>query len=1307
MASEYLERTPTSSGNRKVFTLSAWVKNNNPAGTNQYLFGAFSNGSNGGYQNTICISDNEDRANYFQNTNGTVNSYYKSGNLYRDAGNWTHICTAIDTTEGQGVDRAKIYINGVRNKSLSITTLTSEGHKASFNTADVRHMIGNWPGGGTDQISQLFDLFWVDGQALTPDVFGFFKDGDGYQSSGTTNATDFRPGQWSPRAPKSIKYTINRSGGFGANGFYLPMNDSSNPGADFHCAPNSIITLKGEDLPQPRNGAPTTTDAYVSQLRTQTGELFNDGIVNFTSTNRNALQDSGDAINFGTGEFTVEAFVYHTDIPQNALQYIFMNTAQSNTNTFAFAVESDRIIAGAYAGSFSNTTKVEATFPVGSLKVGQWYHYAACRSGNTLRLFIDGRMVVEDTSHTENYDNTSAFGCRVGCEAGAGATAAGYKAIKGFISNVRVVNGTALYTSNFTPPTSALTAVNNTVLLCCQSPTSPTAAAVSPGTLSVLTEGDGLTAARNELDASIILACPFITGGFGQDGAVSSTIPGLGDYHIALGGPSSIPAVNFLIGSGTQAQVTGDKGLYYGSSLDVTSNTINPRATVGTAFTPDGDYTVEFWAYQNDLTDVGGAHLVQYDQDNGNTGWLISSDLGTFRWMLRNTSNQDTQVNIPNVVKTGQWNHFAGVYESSKNLMTAYLNGVAVGSTAVADNYLSTQYTSLNRIHIGSNGGGGSRPMLGYMSDLRIYKGVAKYKGGFDVSKPYTPVGIEPFRTTADTCKNNFATWNPLTNHPSVPITLTNGSLTMTQANTWRSVLATHGVSSGKWYYEMKTVNDSQYLYIGWGNSNANVAEYPSEDNNAWAMRIDEPKAYHDQTGDNTQVSFSGGFTQNDICGCAFDADNGRIWWSKNGTWLQGDPATGASPVYDSEIPTGVTYHPMAGVYTETAHTNFGQNPSFSGTVTAGTNADGNGKGLFKYAPPSGFLALCEDNVPTPAIADPGKYFKAVLYEGDSASSRSITGVGFKPDFVWIKKRAGGSARSNQLFDSVRGGGYNLHSDSTGKEDFSTTRLLSFDDDGFSISDDDGTNASNGTYVAWCWQAGVGTTSLNTDGAINSVVSVNQDAGFSIISYTGTGSNTTVGHGLTITPNVVICKNRIDDSTNWSFNGNVAGLVYGKNKMVLQGSGNIVTDTNEVMGAGTSILNLGTSSATNDTNDAMIAYCWHSVDGFSKMGGYVGNGDNDGPFVYCGFKPAWVLIKKTDGSGTENWRILDSSRSPFNQNRHQLLPSSSNAESIETGLDLVSNGFKIRDNDAHMNQDGTTYFFMAFAESPFQTANAK
>jgi hypothetical protein len=1189
------------------------------------------------------------------------------------------------------------------------------------------------------------------------------------------------------------------------------MNDSSNPGADFHCAPNSIIKLKGEDLPQPRNGAPTTSDAYVSQLRTQTGELFNDGVVNFTSTNRNALQDSGDAINLGTGEFTVEAFVYHSDIPQNSLQYIFMNSSQSNTTTFAFAVESDRIVAGAFAGSFSNSTKVEATFPVGSLKTGKWYHYAACRSGNTLRLFIDGRMVVEDTSHTENYNNTSAFGCRVGCEAGAGATAAGFKAIKGFISNVRVVNGTALYTSNFTPPTSALTAVTNTVLLCCQSPSSPTAAAVSPGTLSVLTEGDGLTAGRNELDASIVLAVPGIStatgvnlvtnGHFDTDTSgwssfssatltqVNGTLKvectggdtvSAGSYNFAtvngqrytvsvevisrtgttelgisnnstVGAGANILSTNDgsasldlglnsrsftatgtttyiglwtsgianaantnaiydnvvvkqedaprdysadIKGSGTNKTLTAtgnagvgyDLGGYYGSAMtfDGTGDFLSIPNNSDFNYSDGGDFTIELWLYRKN-TGGNDAVIGVFENSVARRGWQIeqrANEALRFQWWADGSTGSGTLDTPTSAVPIDQWTHICA--ERNGDLVTLYINGVASAVDTSAGSFYNN---TVDPLRIGVLNAAGDSDLNANIQDVRIYKGLAKYKGGFDVPKPYTPVGIEAFRTTDDTCKNNFATLNPL-DEADMPVS--NGNLAIDQSSGgWHTLLGTQYVSSGKWYAEMRMDR------LGWIMFGVDQTWLETNSKHIGGQTGSKGMAVVYNTGSRGDITYNGANSvytggdttaaTGDIISIALDLDNNNVKFFKNNVQQYN---------LDNLLESGEQYSIGASPYSNVAITiNFGQNPTFSGALTAGTNADDSGKGLFKYAPPSGFLALCEDNLPAPAIADPGKHFKTVLWSGDGNSGRNITGVGFKPDLVWIKRRDGADVR-HYLFDLIRGPLKGLDPSDGIAEVEGSTWLQSFDSNGFSLGSSGGLNGSGNNYVAWCWKAG-GPAVTNTEGNITTQVSANPEAGFSIIRSPGPGTS---GHGLNSTPKFIIQKSV--GTGNWNVAHADLYASGGTGKILLNLNGGVVASSTTYM-----------HEATATTFDPLfsadqMAYVWAEVENFSKFGSYIGNENADGSFIYCGFKPAFVITKRIDGNG--NWLIHDSSRDPVNPVMGALYANEPDPEGSAVRVDFVSNGFKHRNADGGTaNNYANNYIFAAFAESPFQTANAK
>lgn len=326
-----------------------------------------------------------------------------------------------------------------------------------------------------------------------------------------------------------------------------------------------------------------------------------------------------------------------------------------------------------------------------------------------------------------------------------------------------------------------------------------------------------------------------------------------------------------------------------------------------------------------------------------------------------------------------------------------------------------------------------------------------------------------------------------------------------------------------------------------------------------------------------------------------------------------------------------------------------------------------------------------------------------MLYTGDGNTGRSIVGVGFTPDLVWIKSRT--NTNFHNIVDSVRGAGQILYSNSTSTGENNLQILNSFNSDGFSIGNDNGSNQSSQNFVAWCWRAGAGTTSTNTNGSITSVVSVNQDAGFSIVSYTGTGSAGTVGHGLNKKPKMVIVKRR-DAVTNWPiwFEGVSTNTdqVLQLNLATASASASTFFNSSNTT---TTTFPLGTGGGqTNASGSPHIAYCWAEIEGFNKFGSYVGNGSADGPFVYCGFKPAWVMIKRTDSIG--GWSINDSSRNSTNPVNLYLNAEASIIEGTAIIPDFLSNGFKIRDS-TQQNVSGAVYIFAAYAESPFQTANAK
>jgi len=1219
MSYQDLRRTPTSTGNQKVFTYSCWIKRNGLSAWARLL------SIMDGNTDAIIQLTNVDKLRFRDEVTGPDIDYISSRPL-RDAGGWMHVLVAIDTTAIQAEHRIRMYINGDSLIEHGLDTESMPGDRnldLQFNDSGLEHRFFARNNDSEYFLGEAFDLFWVDGQALTPDVFGFNKDGDGYISVGSTQATDFRPGQWVPKAPRTIKSEINRRGGFGINGFYLPMNDSSNFGADFHTTPNSIITLKGEDLPQPRNGAPTTSDAYVSQLRSDPYAanlvLAVPGIS--TSTSANLVTN---------GTFDTNT------------------TGWTAGNSATLSVDSSRLKVT------NGTSSAGYAYQAITVEVGKRY-----------------------TVNLEGITGTSATNIRIGTSANSADY--GNKIGSGLVTISLTATSTTLY---------------------------------------VTLKPNSNTNGNNAFFDNIVVK---------QEDAPK-------DYSADIKGSGTNKTPTLSGKSGVGYELGG----YYGSAYTSHSNddSLEFPGTSGDFNVGTGDFTIEMWL-NPDSTQASNARL--FGQDGNSAGnWDV---------YIQSTSASN-QINMMGgaVSLTGgsgsangnlvgdQWNHFC--LERYDGQLTTYVNGVAVYTQSYTSSIGDNNPFRIGQI--GSNVYGGiTYGFNGEIQDFRFYKGVSKYKGGFDVTKPYTPVGFEgeSWRQVPDTCKNNFCTMDPL--HSSYAVKRNTGAyvasiLNFTEGNLnvrnsgnaglgpQMAGFSSFGMDSGKWYWELSNwenpANERYGISLGreqvfaqTGNgaaiecmiqvrgSNGEISSGGNHNGSDYEYLVSG-------TIDNTNATAI--TSSSDVVGLAFDRDNMAFYVYTNGTLTASITNITTSK---TKVSTWFATKGNNSSSTSSGQTyNFGQNPTFGGTITAGTYTDSNGKGLFKYQPPAGYLALCEDNLPTPAITDPGDHFKTVLYTGDGNEGHSITGVGFKPDLVWIKCRS--HADNHTLSDTVRGPGLALYSDLTNAEHASTIRIKSFNDDGFTTGSSGDTNTSGRTFCAWCWKAG-GAAVANTDGSINSQVSANQTAGFSIVSYTGNGTSGTVGHGLGKTPNIVLVKNRID-SGNWSFNGNIGGLVYGTNKLVLQGSGAIVSDTNEVTSANATTFTLGNSGATNGSSDAMIAYCWTEIEGYSKFSSYQGTGQADGPFVYCGFKPAWVMAKNADDTGGRNWGIHDSSRQPINPCDKHLKADSNEVENSGLGdstfqIDLLSNGFKVRNNTGIWNNSTENIIFMAFAESPFQTANAK
>ena len=598
----------------------------------------------------------------------------------------------------------------------------------------------------------------------------------------------------------------------------------------------------------------------------------------------------------------------------------------------------------------------------------------------------------------------------------------------------------------------------------------------------------------------------------------------------------------------------------------------------------------------------------------------------------------------------------------------------------------------------------------------------------------------------------NFCTWNShhgIKDDGDFGITYSEGNTKATQSHNGISTTGTMAVNSGKFYWEIRYAASSDFsdghLLAGWqslanGVNYAYTVQQPGSgagapDRNVWGSHLINYKgggtaafgggylsAGNDVNNDTYSGAFNLGLRVGEASTLQFagDFDNNDLYFGVNNTWY--DLAAGTNSTSNTDI-TQVTGWPIEAAWRGNFWTpacwfsgaasgtvsviNCGQDSTFAGLLTATSNADENGFGEFAYSPPSGYLALCSANLPISANIDPAqtdddivtKQFGIVSYTGN-ATTNNVTGLGFQPDLVWAKNIA---SQSHRLADSVRGANSLLFSDNTDAED--TTGAISFGTDGFSWTSTDGSNANDNTatYVAWCWKAG-GSASSNAEGSTTANVSANTKGGFSIISYTGTGSAATLGHGLEAAPEFVIVKRRSGAAQRW--------VVYHKSI----GAGNYLTlQANDALAASSGMFNgtdptstvvsIGNESNVSTNTLTYIAYAWHGVEGFSRFGSYEGNNDANGPFVYTGFRPRLVVIKAIDSA--QDWIVHDTLREPFNPLGEKTLAwndSYAQFDPSTVNLDFTASGFKIRGNDTKINS-AATFVYMAWADVPFKYNN--
>lgn len=540
---------------------------------------------------------------------------------------------------------------------------------------------------------------------------------------------------------------------------------------------------------------------------------------------------------------------------------------------------------------------------------------------------------------------------------------------------------------------------------------------------------------------------------------------------------------------------------------------------------------------------------------------------------------------------------------------------------------------------------------------------------------------------TVSATSSNYCVSNPLDKNTNLNVT--NGNLQSTgTAAQYQAIRGTFGVSSGKWYFEATiTANNfaSNGVNVGVGQITAPFTAGPGAATNAWMYSNNNGAGAGRKINGATSTTYGATYTTNDVIGVALDLGAGSLEFYKNGT-SQG-------VAYSSGV-TGELF-PFVSMYsTDAIEVNFGQRP-------------------FTYTPPTGFVALNTYNLPASTITNGAAYMAATLYTGNGSTqtvSNAVNGVSMQPDFVWVKSRQYTTV-GHSLFDVLRPIGANtslprLVSNTTDAET-NNGGLTAFVSNGFSLNNDAYINSTStgGNMVAWQWKAG-GAGVSNTNGSITSTVSVGATQGFSVVTYTGNGgASGTIGHGLGVAPSMIIIKNRTSSVENWvTYHSSLGATspIY-LNLTLAAGSGSGIFNSTAPT---SSVFSVGSSAGVNAAT-TYVAYCFATVKGFSAFGSYTPNNSSDGPFIYLGFRPRWLMIKNSSAAGYD-WTILDSSRTPYNLVNGYLLANASDAEATGFNqIDILSNGFKIRQAGGNINPASGTIIYAAFCENPFKNALAR
>ena len=1241
----YLTKTPSSVGNQKTFTFSCWCKRSR-FGTHSALF---SSSGNGDFFKFSFRDDNRFEIN--TTDGGTDSTHLFSTARFRDTTGWYHIVIAFDTTQGTSTNRVKIYVNNTQITDFDLSTYPGQNVDTSAND-NVQHIIGNQVGTTRYFDGMISNVYMIDGQQLSPTEFGF---------------TDPLTNTWRPK-----KYT----GTYGTNGFYLPMDGNSPIGKD--------QSGNGNDFTPVNFGGSNS-------IEKATGALPILNTVNGGTTATATVREDANASNL------IFALPLAGDITEVTPRINNARTALSFTDSGS----TDTVVRHFYGGSrnFDGSNDfLKASIPdsdalhlqASSWTVECWFRADVLPGGTDV--YLGGVRLASVSANSDVCWNLRIYN----------------NVIEGMWNTGN--------TQHKTVSPYAITATKWTH-----------AAYVRDGNEQRLYQ-DGVLVATTSYTTTPNLnnSSFFEIGGRTAGNYFNGKIQDFRIYNnLAKYTGDFIPAA-FV----PDIRPDTPSGVAYGSELkQITEGSVNGGVSNGDTLLVgnssdfsfgSGDFTAELFAYHTST--AGNDTLLGIWNSGANRrSWMIDieADQGRLRgyWSTAGSNNSSIQT-ATNYIARRRWNHI--VFCRQGNTMRLYLNGNQEATATESGSLYNNTDDSLGILSATDTG---SDPCRGHISNVRVIKGTCLYPDGTSFTPPsapltnvtntvllacQSPTSATAYEVSPGTITTSGSvspsTFNPFTDDINTVRGQENAYCTLNATATYNgdgadiqdgglkfecpasgdvSARGTIPIPAGSKFYM-----EARYRAVvgSGGQARLGITQvqqgYTKSGTGMWSIDFRGSAGTIQKDDEGTVTTLTGNPDQNDIVGIKIDLATGEFRAHHRGIYYNaGNALMTGIPNVESYFFAALDGGPNRNDWDDI---NFGQKP-------------------WEYPPGDGYQPLCSANLPRPteAAVRPDKYFKTALWDGNSSAGREITTIGHQPDLVWIKRR--NTTGYHVMFDSVRGATNWIYPNDPQTQDSEAyTDDAAFLPNGFKTDNAGATNATGSSYIGWTWKAGTPYTPTVTGGFSSPSASINREAGFGIYKVTGSNSQSSFTTGLNQQADLILCKNITDAGNyNWGvYHRSHAGNAPSAKLMHLN-NGAVPSDKGSTLWYQTGTTIEVNSYAETGSNGDYIYYVWHNVPGVQKFGTYTGNGDANGPFVECGFKPALIIVKQSNGGN--NWFMIDTTREPTNPaGRKWFLVDTTAGEVTNNNkdFDILSNGFKPRLVTGYHNDNGVPYVYMAWAEAP-------